>query len=267
MKALSTRQPNASLIVAGIKPVENRSRPTKYRGPLLIHAAGKDTIEDYAKAMTIAQRCASFEVQCSILDLDEFPRGPIIGQVDLVDCVQNHPSPWAEPGAWHWVLANAVAFPKPVPYPGRLGLFDAPEPDAEHLFKPHDGRTRRVCLTQEPCDVVITRPGRWGNPYRVLPSPAGYPIDVFPWFLWRGAPVYPNNVGPGYRTKSLALIASLALYAEYLHANTILRQHLPSLKGKRLGCFCPVGDPCHGDVLVRLVEEVVGTPKPAPAQE
>jgi hypothetical protein len=154
-----------------------------------------------------------------------------------------------------------------VPYPGRLGLFDAPEPDAEHLFKPHDGRTRRVCLTQEPCDVVITRPGRWGNPYRVLPSPAGYPIDVFPWFLWRGAPVYPNNVGPGYRTKSLALIASLALYAEYLHANTILRQHLPSLKGKRLGCFCPVGDPCHGDVLVRLVEEVVGTPKPAPAQE
>jgi hypothetical protein len=31
---------------------------------------------------------------------------------------------------------------------------------------------------------------------------------------------------------------------------------LPTLKGKRLGCFCKPGDPCHGDMLVRMVEEM-----------
>ena len=39
MKALSIRQPWAWLIVCGHKPLENRSWPTPYRGPLLIHAA------------------------------------------------------------------------------------------------------------------------------------------------------------------------------------------------------------------------------------
>ncbi|MCB2188832.1 MAG: ASCH domain-containing protein [Deltaproteobacteria bacterium] len=39
MKCLSIRQPWASLIVAGMKDVENRSWATKYRGPVLIHAA------------------------------------------------------------------------------------------------------------------------------------------------------------------------------------------------------------------------------------
>ena len=41
MKALSIRQPWASLIVAGIKDIENRSWVTNYRGKLLIHAAQK----------------------------------------------------------------------------------------------------------------------------------------------------------------------------------------------------------------------------------
>jgi hypothetical protein len=40
MKALSVRQPYAALICAGVKTVENRSRPTNYRGKLLIHASG-----------------------------------------------------------------------------------------------------------------------------------------------------------------------------------------------------------------------------------
>ena len=41
MKAISIRQPFASLIVAGVKDIENRSWPTNYRGPVLIHAAQK----------------------------------------------------------------------------------------------------------------------------------------------------------------------------------------------------------------------------------
>jgi len=39
MKILSIRQPWAALIVSGAKDVENRTWPTRYRGPLLVHAA------------------------------------------------------------------------------------------------------------------------------------------------------------------------------------------------------------------------------------
>ncbi|MBP7632493.1 MAG: ASCH domain-containing protein [Acidimicrobiales bacterium] len=42
MKALTIRQPWASLIAAGVKTIETRSWSTKYRGPIAIHA-GKAT--------------------------------------------------------------------------------------------------------------------------------------------------------------------------------------------------------------------------------
>lgn len=38
MKALTVCQPYAHLIAIGEKPIENRSWPTRYRGPLAIHA-------------------------------------------------------------------------------------------------------------------------------------------------------------------------------------------------------------------------------------
>lgn len=38
MKALTVRQPHASLVALNLKPIETRSWATKYRGPLLIHA-------------------------------------------------------------------------------------------------------------------------------------------------------------------------------------------------------------------------------------
>lgn len=39
MKILSVRQPWAHLIVHGSKNIENRSWPTRYRGPFLVHAS------------------------------------------------------------------------------------------------------------------------------------------------------------------------------------------------------------------------------------
>ena len=44
MKAISIRQPWANLIAAGGKTIEVRTRPTKYRGPLLIVSAKRPTV-------------------------------------------------------------------------------------------------------------------------------------------------------------------------------------------------------------------------------
>ena len=57
--------------------------------------------------------------------VDALERGAIIGVVEVVDCVRDSGSPWAEPGSWHWCLAGARAL-EPVPWRGRLGLWPAP---------------------------------------------------------------------------------------------------------------------------------------------
>ena len=110
MKALTVRQPWASLIVAGIKDVENRSWSTKYRGKLGIHAGMRieiQALDDYGY----------------LLGDRPPPRGALIGSVTLVDCIRNSKSEWAERGAWHWVLTDAHAIVHPRKMNGRLGLW------------------------------------------------------------------------------------------------------------------------------------------------
>ena len=43
MKALSIKQPWASLIAHGIKDIENRNWKTHFRGRIYIHASAKDS--------------------------------------------------------------------------------------------------------------------------------------------------------------------------------------------------------------------------------
>lgn len=113
IKALTVIQPWAWAIIHGGKLVENRSWPTDYRGPLLIHA-GKSTVHliDPANPPEISPRL-------------EF--GAAIGTVDLIDCVRREDLPEDHPyaeGPWCWILAN----PKPItptPMPGQRRLFNA----------------------------------------------------------------------------------------------------------------------------------------------
>ena len=43
-------------------------------------------------------------------------------------------------------------------------------------------------------------------------------------------------------------------YRQYILSKPDLLARLPELKGKRLGCWCKP-KPCHGDVLIKLLEE------------
>jgi hypothetical protein len=69
MKIISIKQPWASLIVHGLKDVENRTWPTRYRGPLLIHASQR---ADDTSATDIERR---FGVSLP----GELPLGGIVG--------------------------------------------------------------------------------------------------------------------------------------------------------------------------------------------
>ena len=119
MKAISIMQPFAYLIVHGHKPVENRVWRTSYRGRLLIHASKTYASFDDSQFY----RIGFDEDFIDMLRSTDIPRGALVGEVDLVDCVTDSDSPWFR-GPYGLELENPLAYDKPIPYKGELGLFD-----------------------------------------------------------------------------------------------------------------------------------------------
>lgn len=135
MKALSVKQPFASLILEGKKTIETRTWATDYRGPLLI--------------------CASLKPHSGLLLLDGFahdakgyasaknlPTGVMLCVVDLVDCRKMHISDHRQaccawyPELWAWELAN-VRPVQPSEIRGQLRLFEVEDWKIGYL---HSGR-------------------------------------------------------------------------------------------------------------------------------
>jgi hypothetical protein len=145
LRALTVRQPWATLIVTGAKPVENRTWPPPAAlvgHRLLIHAARRPApAAHWAAAQVLTGR-----------DLlpEHLPYGALLGAVTLTG---HHPertcraatrepcSPWAVVAASivHWTLTAPRPLPQPLPCLGALGLWRVPDnlcaqlPAALHL--------------------------------------------------------------------------------------------------------------------------------------
>lgn len=123
MMALSIRQPWAWLIVHGHKPVENRTWPTQHRGDTLIHAGKTFDLEGLASVL------AAFPHLRAVMP-QQYDLGGIVGQAQLLGCVQSHPSPWFT-GPWGFVLYSPRPIPF-VPHRGELSFFRVPMTTALH---------------------------------------------------------------------------------------------------------------------------------------
>ena len=136
MKALSIRQPWAWLIIrpdiigdearakavlsGEIKTIENRSRRTHYRGPLLIQASAGMTRREYDDAADWLME--TFGTTFNLPLFEKLERGGIVGQVEVTDCINESCNHWFV-GQWGYVLANA----KPLPFKpckGALNFFE-----------------------------------------------------------------------------------------------------------------------------------------------
>jgi hypothetical protein len=117
MKALSIREPWASLIIGGRKPIENRDWTTNYRGPLLIHASKTlDRVNEEHMTALLGEPYEEWHMSTAM----RF--GGIIGTATLVAIVRESSSPWFV-GRFGWVLENA----RPLPFValrGMPGLFE-----------------------------------------------------------------------------------------------------------------------------------------------
>jgi hypothetical protein len=128
MKTLSVKQPWAWLICSGHKDIENRSWPAKLRGKVYIHAGLRPDNKawDFVRATvspSLWSRMQTKEFKAGLV------RGSIIGEAEIVDCVQASSSPWFV-GRYGFVLRNAKLYKTPVPCKGRLRFFEVTLPRA-----------------------------------------------------------------------------------------------------------------------------------------
>jgi hypothetical protein len=124
MKALTVRQPWASLIICGVKDIENRDWQTTYRGIMAIHSSAKMSREDMEDACALMRQFVP-RFSADAFRRCGFPTGVILGTVEITDCVDKSPSPWFV-GAYGFVLKNAVAFAQSIACRGALGFWDVP---------------------------------------------------------------------------------------------------------------------------------------------
>ena len=123
MKALTIKQPWASLIIEGYKKYEFRSWKTNYRGKILIHS-GLSLEKD------MQERFKNYNL--------DYKLGYITGEAEIVDCIlvdekfneelrnidsivygrSNHVENYA------WKLENIKKYDNPIPCKGKLGLWN-----------------------------------------------------------------------------------------------------------------------------------------------
>lgn len=128
MKAVTICQPWAFAILHANKRVENRSWPTAYRGPLLIHAGTSRRWFDRDSVDLVS--LASGRIATP--DAPGMHFGAIVGRCDLVGCehvdrLVRGPHLGDErfiAGTWCWILADVEAFDCPLPWRGERGLFE-----------------------------------------------------------------------------------------------------------------------------------------------
>lgn len=129
MKAISIRSPWWWFILHAGKDIENRDWSSRFRGPVLVHASkwhqAEEIADDAEFAAKIARK-AGVELPRLTLGMLKETRGCIVGRVDIIDCVSSSSSPWFF-GEYGFVLANPVAFARPVPFKGALSFFDVPD--------------------------------------------------------------------------------------------------------------------------------------------
>lgn len=138
MKALAVQQPWATLLCLGVKDVENRTWATKHRGKLLIVASQKKVTKNFMNSLP-DEMYWELENQMKLQNvpdnLQALQTSAVIGYVEVVDCVEDYDSPWADPDAIKWIVKSAHLFTKPqlIGYKAKLNVFDIPEINEDNL--------------------------------------------------------------------------------------------------------------------------------------
>ncbi len=101
--------------------------------------------------------------------------------------------------------------------------------------------------------VSVTRPGKWGNPFKIGKY---YAIGSLG-FL---EPVCKESIERAKSDSKYTFVkdaeTAVELYRKYMEGLRLPdTEGLKKLKGKNLACFCKEGQVCHADVLLKLANQ------------
>lgn len=134
MKALTVWQPYASLLVMGLKEFETRGWETKYRGPLVIHAAAiNDSARkrDLDRVLDLLHQFGEGSQREKLIDSIDGTFGCAIGVVNMSDCkpmmdggsdLENEVGFFGE-GRFGWKCDNPRMFASPIPMIGKQRIW------------------------------------------------------------------------------------------------------------------------------------------------
>lgn len=110
--------------------------------------------------------------------------------------------------------------------------------------------------------VSVTRPGKWGNPFKIGHFYLmGDNHKETGRFLPGATVIYMEASQEKYadeRYESPKTIEDcITMYERYLKLipERSINELKNKLKGKSLACFCPLNKPCHADVLLKIVNQ------------
>jgi hypothetical protein len=97
--------------------------------------------------------------------------------------------------------------------------------------------------------VSVTRPGKWGNPFKVGDIvKIGKGGDGFIWL---------KALNEKYADSTYIIIRDvnhcIEVYKQFLQVYP--PKDIKELAGKNLACFCKEGEPCHADILLELANK------------
>lgn len=107
-------------------------------------------------------------------------------------------------------------------------------------------RKRTKGWKMPPNTVYVGRPGPFANPF-----PIGMPVSELPFLVVKYFPYKLDEV----LTQEGAVDAFKVFLEKTYTGQNLAKNARKNLKGKNLACWCREGSPCHGDVLLKLVNE------------
>ena len=96
-------------------------------------------------------------------------------------------------------------------------------------------RKRTKGWQMPPNTVVVSRPSKWGNPYKVGQTS----------IQTSGKSIYVHS-------PDLAVVLYVSDLKQRIGSLENIKDYLKELKGKNLACYCPLNQRCHGDFLLEV---------------
>lgn len=167
MKTLSVRQPWASLLVSGLKDIENRTWAPNYKGRILIHASSTKVPKNFGDKIifNVNNELENEQMFGNFPEYKDLNYSAIVGYVTVNGDGEDSMSVWAEPVEHQWHIEDAYIFDEPIRnVKGKLNLFETLEIDENNLPPAHKLKRRKprlegdclvVPLTEDYLDYII----------------------------------------------------------------------------------------------------------------